>query len=305
MRKLPPLHALRAFEAAARHMHFANAAEELGLTPTAISHQVKLLEDLVGHKLFIRQPRPMRLTAQGERLFPVVRDSLDKMADAIDALGTAEEAEALRVSMNHSFAARWFLPRLKQAIDETGLDILIDADDAIVDLHARQVDCAVRYPVEIPKTLTTHRLFEDRMIAVGAPDLQHTYGEVSLPSDLLAYPLIHYPWKSQRQDAPSWARWVAEAEKTEQGIANLDIPKGLHISEEAHAIEAALAGQGVVLASDVEVAGDIRCGRLVQLSDVSLPGLSFYLVHLREHTRAGDMERLADWFRKTQDANAA
>ena len=283
-------------------MHFANAAEELGLTPTAISHQVKLLEDITGHQLFIRRPRPMRLTAQGERLFPVVRDSLDRMADAVDALGAAAESEALRVSMNHSFAARWFLPRLKQAIDETGLDIVIDADDAIVDLHAPKVDCAVRYPVEIPKTLTAHRLFEDSMIAVCAPDLQHTYGDVSLPSHVLAYPLIHYPWKSERRDAPSWARWIAEAEKVEQGVSDLDIPKGLQISEEAHAIEAALAGQGVVLASDVEVAGDIRRGRLMQLSTVSLPGLSFYLVHLREHKRSGDMERLANWIRKTEQA---
>ncbi len=296
MRRLPPLHALRAFEAAARHLHFANAADELGLTPTAISHQVKLLEDLIGAQLFIRFPRPMRLTPEGEALFPVLRDGLDRFAAAIAGLKKAPEAGPLVVSVPHSFGSRWLLPRLMKAKEATGVDLAIEADDRIVDLHAGQVDCAIRYPAEPPKGVTAYPIAADKVIPVCTPDLLARHGgRPAKPSDLIQLPLIHYRWKTNRRDAPSWQRWLLEAETIEPGVSALTIDRGMKLSEEAHAIEAAINGQGVALASDIEVSNDIAKGRLVTIGDVAIPGLTFFVVHLKSHRRAADIKAFADW----------
>ena len=296
MRKLPPLHALRAFEAAARHLHFTKAAEELGLTPTAISHQVRLLEDLLGSQLFIRQPRPIRLTPEGERLFPVLRDALDSVAHAIEDMAAAASDEPLTISMPHSFASRWFVPRMLQMTEETGLEVVIDASDAMVELHARTVDAAIRYPSEPPRGVVAHRIFPDRMVPICVPALAKG---IRKPSDLLSKPLIHYKWKTSRRDAPSWSRWLLEAQHIEPEAASVALPRGLQVSEEAHAIDAALAGQGIALASDVEVSADVEAGRLAHPLDIAIPGLTFYLVHLRGHRRSADLERLAEWIARS------
>lgn len=297
MRRLPPLNALRAFEAAARHMHFANAARELGLTPTAISHQVKLLEDLLGTRLFVRLPRPMKLTPEGANLYPVLRDGLDRIAEAIAGMSTARGAAPLILSVPHSFGSRWMVPRLAALKEATGLDIAMEADDRMVDLHARTVDCAVRYPETPPKGVVAHPIVEDAMAPVCAPSLLKRHGVPTKPSDLTKLPLIHYRWKTPRRDAPSWERWLLEAERHEPGVSTVSVAHGIRLSEEAHGIEAALAGQGVALASTVEVSHDVATGRLVMPSPVTIPGLTFFLVHLKGHRRAADMARLAEWMR--------
>jgi LysR family glycine cleavage system transcriptional activator len=288
---------LRAFEAAARHLHFAKAAEELALTPTAISHQVKLLEDLLGVKLFIRFPRPMKLTPEGARLFPVLRDGLDRFAEALDGLKAAPHAEPLTVSVPHSFGSRWFVPRLARLKVATGLDVVLEADDRVVELHARTVDCAVRYPAVPPKGLMAHPIVSDRMVPVCAPQLLARHAAVNTPSALIRLPLIHYRWKTQRRDAPSWERWLLEAETVEPGVSALSVAHGIRLSEEAHGIEAALSGQGVALASDVEVSRDVAEGRLVMPLDIGIPGLTFFLVHLKGHRRAAQMQALAAWMK--------
>ena len=112
MRKLPPLGSLRAFEAAARHMSFREAANELGVTPTAISHQIRILEDICGQPLFRRRPRPLELTSAGERLFPVIRSGLDMFASAIAAASPRVAHKRLRVTSPNAFASRWLVPRL-------------------------------------------------------------------------------------------------------------------------------------------------------------------------------------------------
>jgi LysR family transcriptional regulator, glycine cleavage system transcriptional activator len=299
MRRLPPLHALRAFEAAARHLHFAKAAEELALTPTAISHQVKLLEDLLGHQLFIRFPRPMRLTPEGAKLFPVLRDGLDRFAEAIDGLTAAPHAEPISVSVPHSFGARWFVPRLAKLKEDTGLDVVLEADDKFVELHARTVDCAIRYPATPPKGLVAHAITSDRTVPVCTPALMAKHGGApAKPSELIRLPLIHYRWKTSRRDAPSWERWLIEAESVEPGVASASVASGIRLSEEAHGIEAALAGQGVALASNVEVSRDVAEGRLVIPLDIGIPGLTFFLCHLKGHRRSAEMDALAQWMKK-------
>lgn len=293
---LPRLYALRAFEAAARHLHFAKAADELALTPTAISHQVKLLEGVLGCQLFIRLPRPMRLSPEGQALFPVLLDGLDRFAAAIGDLKLAHLQGPLVISVPHSFASRWLLPRIVRIREETGIDLAIEADDRMVDLPAGTVDCAVRCPTTPTKDVNAHALFQDRMIPVCTPEFLSRHGGAPKTAvALLRLPLIHSRWKTKRSDAPSWARWLIEAAKSEPAAATVPVDHGIKLSEETHGIEAALNGQGLTLASDIEVSLDFTAGRLIAPLDIAIPGLTFYLVCLRSHRRAGEVARLAEW----------
>ena len=290
MRKLPPLHALRAFEAAARHLHFADAAEELGLTPTAISHQVRQLEDILGVTLFHRFPRPVRLTAAGEKLFPVLRQALDQIAGTIDQLSVTTAETPLRLSVTMAFASRWLMARLPRLRAETGLKITVEAADLPADLHASDIDMAIRYAGQPDDRAEWHRLVDDAIIPVCAPDL------VTLPlspEGIMALPLLDYRWKSASQNAPNWQRWHARA------AVRAPLPAVAQtFSEEIHAIDAAVSGQGAVLASQLLVADLLNAGQLVQLSDIALPGLTYWAVFLSTHPDQDRLDQLLGWLRQ-------
>jgi LysR family glycine cleavage system transcriptional activator len=290
LRKLPPLHSLRAFEAAARHLHFTRAAEELHLTPTAISHQVRQLEEILGVELFRRYPRPVRLSPAGEKLFPVLRDSLDRIAAAIGQLSDDQNGP-LRLSVTMAFASRWLMPRLLQLREQTGVRIEIEADDHVADLHASGIDMAIRYAERSGTDAEWHRLFPDRIIPVCAPGLLVDQNQLA-PDQVLALPLLHYRWRSGAANAPNWERW--------QGQAQADRGR-LHItqtfSEEVHALDAAVAGQGAVLASELLVSDQLNAGTLVPLSDISLPGPTYWAVFLTSHPAKERLQILLDWFR--------
>jgi len=290
MRKLPPLHALRAFEAAARHLHFADAAEELGLTPTAISHQVRQLEDILGVTLFHRFPRPVRLTAAGEKLFPVLRRALDQIAGTIDQLAITTAETPLRLSVTMAFASRWLMARLPRLGAETGLKITVEAADLPADLHASDIDMAIRYAGQPDDRAEWHRLFDDAIIPVCAPDLVNL---PLTPDGIMALPLLDYRWKSASQNAPSWQRWHARA-----GV-KASLPAAAQtFSEEIHAIDAAVSGQGAVLASQQLVADLLNAGQLVQLSDIALPGLTYWAVFLSTHSDQDRLAQLLGWMRQ-------
>lgn len=291
MRRLPPLHALRAFEAAARHLHFASAAEELGLTPTAISHQVRLLEDTLGVKLFRRTPRPISLSPEGARLFPVLRDALDGIAGAVDTISGIPPERPLSISVTVAFASRWLLTRLHALQHDTGLTVTLEADDRPVDLHGAQVDIAIRYAQHPGDGGQWHRLFSDRIIPVCAPELARGIQAPMTPRQIAERPLIHYRWKSPSKNAPQWERWFAQAHLAHPPHGPIQ-----QFSEEIHALEAAIAGQGVVLAPERLVCDHLASGRLIALSDISIPGLTYWAVFLQNHPRRGDLMRLVKWF---------
>ena len=291
MRKLPPLHGLRAFEAAARHLHFSAAAEELHLTPTAISHQVRQLEEILGVELFRRYPRPVRLTPAGEQLFPVLRDSLDRIATSIEQLSDRQDGP-LRLSVTMAFASRWLMPRLPRLREQTGLSVAIEADDRVADLHASGIDMAIRYAERPGTDAEWHRLFPDRLIPVCASGLL-SGTELLSPDQVLALPLLHYRWRSGAANAPNWERWQAHAR------ADGASPKiSQTFSEEVHALDAALAGQGAVLASEHLVGDQLKIGALLRLSDIALPGPTYWAVFLTSHPAKERLTTLLDWFRK-------
>lgn len=291
MRRLPPLHALRAFEAAARHLHFGNAAAELHLTPTAISHQVRQLEEILGVKLFHRYPRPIRLTDEGSALYPVLCESFDRIAHAVTDLKQQEKNLPLTVSVTVAFASLWLMRRLPDLVRQTGLTLNVEADNRPVDLSSRDVDCAIRYALQPSPEGHWLPLFEDRVIPLCAPELV----QEQLPQDdfdILRLPLIEYRWALGKNSAPSWRHWAQVA-----GLQADAIPVAQQYSEEINAIDAALAGQGVVLASSVLTASALAVGQLICLSKTDLPGRMFWAVTLKGHRRLGDLERFAQWAR--------
>jgi len=285
MRELPPLNALRAFEAAARHGSFKRAAEELHVTPTAISHQIRHLEDLLGCAVFHRRPRPVRLSEAGRQLYPVLRDSLDRIAGAVVGIQSGLQARALRVTTTPAFASRWLIPRLG-AIREAcgGQEIAIEATERVIDLHAGEVDFAIRYARSPDPELECRPLFSDRYIPVCHP-ARLKQSPVESPCDLAKHPLIHFQWKRDDPGAPTWDRWIAAARHHFPDERLPDPEGGLRFSEEVHAIEAALNRQGVALLSDALVAPELASGALVQPVDLAIEGLTFYAVLLPDAPR--------------------
>jgi LysR family glycine cleavage system transcriptional activator len=263
-----PLTGLRAFEAAARHLSFRAAAAELRVTPTAVSHAVAQLERQAGITLFRRRPRPLALTEAGAALLPPVRDGFEAMAAAL--AGLAGATNPLRVTCTNAFAARWLLPRLpawRATNPAIALEIL--GTDAVLDLTAGQADLAIRYARHPPPGAET--LGTDRFRVVASPALIAGMALPLAPAAIAALPRIAIAWPASDAGAPTWARW-------EQATGAPPGRAALSFAEELHGIEAALAGQGVAILSDVLVADALADGRLVAVSDLALPGYGFHLL---------------------------
>jgi LysR family transcriptional regulator, glycine cleavage system transcriptional activator len=272
MRRLPPLASLRAFEAAARHMSFKKAAEELAVTPTAISHQIKLLEEILGLKLFERRIRHVMMTEAGQQLLPPLREGFDLMAGAVKRIAAHRAHPSVVITTTTAFAAHWLIPRLatfRQRHPEIALSVL--ASDDIINLEAGKADLAIRLSSSRPAEREAKPLFSDRFTLVASPTLK-----VTIAADLERTPLIEFDWHRPRDDMPSWPKWLTAA-----GLDRLALSPQLRFNEESHAFQAAIAGQGVALFS-LTIAGDaLRRGILVQPFDTTIPGQTYYLVRGR------------------------
>jgi LysR family glycine cleavage system transcriptional activator len=300
MRKLPPLGSLRAFEAAARHKSFKQAAEELGVTPTAISHQIRLLEATCGHTLFQRSPRPLVLTAAGERLFPVFRNGFDSFANAIASLSRCDEQAPLKITCPNAFASRWFVPRLphwRKAHPNVPLEII--GTDTVMDLRSGAADIAIRYARRMPMDLAGEELCRDNFFPVCSPKLvANGATPVESAADLLRYPLIHFDWLGWDSQAPTWLLWLAAA-KVDTDQLGTGRTCDLSFREEIHAIDAVVAGQGIAICSDVVVGNELQTGSLVKAHRLSLPGYGFFLAYVAPPLRASAIEAFSTWMRST------
>lgn len=296
MRRLPPLASLRAFEAAARHLSFERAAAELGVTPTAISHQIRILEGACGQTLFRRRPRPLALTGAGERLFPVLRNGLDAFAIAIASVLRTTEHGSLRVTTPNAFASRWLVPRLPQWRElhpEIPLEVI--GTNAVLDLRAGEADVAIRYARSMPTEFAAREIFRDTYVPVCSPALLAKGKPVRRAADLLHYPLIHFDWQRSGSDIPNWRRWLATARLVDPDFPDAGGTWDLSFREEQHAIEAVIAGQGLAICSDVVVGRELESGTLVRAHDLSLPGYGFYLVYLRDHPGQSVIDAFSSW----------
>jgi LysR family transcriptional regulator, glycine cleavage system transcriptional activator len=298
MNKLPPLTELRAFEAAARHLSFKKAAAELGLTPTAISHQIRLLEQYCGKALFRRRPRPLSLTDTGARMFPVVRDSLEAIAVELGAIRRRDDRQALRITTTNAFAAQWLVPRLprwRKLPPNAPLDII--GTDGVLDLSAGDADVAIRYATsrQPPREGVAEEFLSDTYWPVCSPALLSSGGRLKNAADLRKHVLVHSYWFPRDIEPPSWARWLSAAKHKWRNVPDLEEMQHLNFREELHAIEAVIAGQGVGLFSDVLVAAELASGALVRTLDLSLAGYRFYVVRRLRHPRERIIRAFSAW----------
>ncbi|MBB3178043.1 LysR substrate-binding domain-containing protein [Variovorax sp. Sphag1AA] len=298
MRKLPPLRALHAFEAAARHGSFKAAAEELSVTPTAISHQIRLLEETCGRPLFQRRPRPLVLTSAGARLFPALRDGFDVLAGAVAALSEPEAHPPLRVTSPSAFASRWLVPRLPKWREANPMQPLeIIGTDAVLDLRSGAADVAIRYARRPPVDFAAHEICRDTFFPVCSPGLlANDGGAIQRVADLLRLPLIHFDWMSRDPDAPTWRQWLTVARSIDPDL-DTDRAWDLSFREEIHAIDAVVAGQGVAICSDIVVSRELNSGALVKAHPLALPGYGFYVLSIPHSSRAATIELFSNWMR--------
>ncbi|KIL97092.1 Glycine cleavage system transcriptional activator [Paramagnetospirillum magnetotacticum MS-1] len=286
-RRLPPLRALHAFEAAARHLSFARAAGELGVTPAAISQQIKQLEDMLGTSLFHRGAR-LSLTRAAAQAAPEFSDAFDRLAGAVGRLTPESASRPLVVSASPAFASRWLVPRLTRFQEaHPEIDLHLSATLRLVDLDREGVDMAVRYGSGRYPGLHVERLRLEEVVAVAAPRLAAGLGEVS---DLTRATLLvneHIGWDP---DFPSWPSWLAEMG------AVADEPLKLRpFGDASLVVEAALAGLGAALVWRTLISDELAAGRLVALFPGRPLASAYHLVCLPERAQFPPIRAFRDW----------
>ena len=293
MKRLPPLAELRVFEAVARHLSFKSAAQELGVTPTAISHQIRLLESHCGEVLFRRQPRPLSLTPAGALLAPGIAEGLRSFTDAWARLGAAGEAMVLRLTATNAFASRCLLPLLPALrAAQPAIQFEIIGTDNVLALQAGEVDAAVRYARQAPGDGVAVELARDTFHVVASPRLLGALTRTMSVPEVLRFPLIETGWPENDTLAPRWSLWIERASSRSTGRKPKPQAPTLFFREELHAIQAVIAGQGVGICSDILVRHEIASGELVRVSDVALDGYGFFFVHRRGDPRKAALAAL-------------
>lgn len=273
-RKLPPLNALRAFEAAARHLSFTKAADELSVTQAAISHQVKALEDHLGLPLFRRLNRRLVLSEAGQLYLPVLRDAFDAIAGGTARLHQDQESGALHISVVPSLAAKWLLPRMSRFRDRhPEIDVMVSANNKLIDFADGVFEMAIRYGQGVYSGLRTDRLLDDAVFPVCSPKLLKGPHPLKKPQDLKHHTLLHDE-VSRHDESPDWRGWLQAA-----GIDDVDWRRGPGFSDSSMVIEAAAAGQGVALGHRWLAAADLESGRIVMPFGPTVPSkFAYYLV---------------------------
>ncbi|MBY4693006.1 transcriptional regulator GcvA [Burkholderia latens] len=284
-RRLPPLNALRAFEAAARHLNFRLAADELGVTQGAVAQQVRHLEDVVDVQLFRRLPRGLALTRGGLEYFSSVQRALQIISDATDALG--ERPTVLAVSTTPSFASKWLIPRLADfGRLHPDIEVRVIADERLATFRADGVDIAIRLSKPpFPPGLVAQLLFPLDVFAVASPALLDGGAPIRKPADLSKHVLLH--------DAHDlWPEFIGKL----GGKGRADPTKGPRFSQSLLAIDAAVAGQGIALTSEPLVERDIAEGRLRRVFDFSFPmSLGFYVVFPQANAESYALGAMRRW----------
>ncbi|WP_420347453.1 transcriptional regulator GcvA [Pelagibius sp.] len=272
MKDLPPLNALRAFEAGARHLSFTKAAAELHVTQAAVSHQVKALEEHLGFALFRRLTRKLALTEQGRVLHPVVRDAFARISDTAARLKSdGAESRTLTVSITPAFGAKWLiyhLPRFWEEYPE--IDVRVHHSIQPVDLRQDDVDIAVRFGAGHWEGLVSEFLLRVDYVPVCSPSLLEGDNPLKRPEDLCRHTLLH------EDDHSGWVQWLAVA-----GVDSVDARRGPVIDDSTVILHAAAEGKGVALGRSSLIGEDLAAGRLVKPFDLTMSSdLGYHLVYL-------------------------
>jgi LysR family glycine cleavage system transcriptional activator len=286
-RSLPPLNGLRAFEAAARHMSFTDAAEELSVTQAAISHQVRGLEQRLGLKLFVRRNRSLLLSEAGQAYLPAVRAAFDQLNEATEKLLQKDRGGHLTVTTTASFATKWLVPRLagfQRAHPE--IDVRISTNTGLVDFSREDVDIGIRYGRGHWPALTAERLVGEDVMPVCAPSLLKGQNGLKKPADLKRFTLLHI---STFPD--DWQVWLTAA-----GIKGIDATRGVTFDFAVAAYQAAMDGLGVALGRDPLIAPDLKAGRLVVPFEYKMSTeMAYYMVYPPDSIRRRKIKAFRDW----------
>jgi LysR family glycine cleavage system transcriptional activator len=285
-RKLPPLNSLPCFEAAARLLNFSKAADELNVTPGAISRAVKHLEDQLNVSLFERGTRSVRLTTVGEPYARAVRDVLEQLATATAVAAARRSESTLNVSTSDGFAGRWLVPRLYRFHRaHGGIDVRVSTTGKLTNFLGDGIDIAIRYGSGSYPGLTAEFLTDEEVFPVCSPKLLKGAHPLRRPEDLKHQTLIRdtYPI--------DWAAWLASA-----NVKGVNPHRGLTFDSYTFAVEAAVQGEGVVLGRTMLVAADLAAGRLVRPFKHTLKAVSsFYVVYPPEAIRQRKVKVFRDW----------
>ena len=287
---LPPLNALRAFEAIARHLSFARAADELHVTPAALSHQIRALEEQVGTALFHRRARAIELTEAGRLIYPGLHSGFESVRRAVALLDRDRSGHILTISATPGVVAKWLMPRLWRFLHaHPDIDARVAASLKLADFAADGVDVAIRLSKGDHPDLHVERLFDDSVLPVCSPRLV----EQGLRSvaDLGRFPLIHYDIPMSMHTPPLWADWLAVA-----GAQGIDSTRGLRVNVADHALDAAVAGAGVSLSFKLIASDDVHSGRLVTPFGPELPlKFGYNFVCPKGNDTAPKVRAFRDW----------
>jgi LysR family transcriptional regulator, glycine cleavage system transcriptional activator len=284
--RLPPLAAVRAFEAAARVGSFTRAGLELGMSQAAVSYQIKLLEERLGLPLFLRQSRQVVLTEAGRQLSAAVSSAFDTLRDAF-AQVRAEAGGILTINALHAFASNWLAPRLGMfQLAHPEIAVRLSASNELIDFARDDVDVAIRSGLGPWPGLAMHRLFEVQFTPMCSPDLLARSSALRVPADLLSFPLL----------SPGdiwWQQWFASAGVV---IGDLETRPAIRLDSQQIEGRATLAGQGVGMLSPALWADELRSGQLVQpfplLGD---QGHAYWLVYPESRRLVPKIRAWRDW----------
>lgn len=285
-RRLPSLSALRTFEAAARHESAKQAAEELSVTATAISHQIRALEETLGVALFLRKPRQLELTAAGRELQQVLESAFDSIGAAVERLSAVPSRQAITLSTTPAVAVRWLLSWVCMLRDaHPDIDLRIHASHEPVALDGVTADIAIRYGDGRWPGLVAEKLFDNTFVPACSP-LLNLHDAAELPR----HSLIHFRNQLAVSSPVDWVVWQKQAQ-----VPGLDVSAGLVFSDETHAVSAAVGAQGVALMSRQLIEDELREGRLVQPFGPVLEGKPFFLVYPESRRHDPAILAVRDW----------
>jgi LysR family glycine cleavage system transcriptional activator len=287
MSTLPPLNALKAFAAAGRQLNMTAAAKELFVTPSALSHQIRGLENLLGIKLFIRTRHGLKLTDAGLLILPGLNDAFDQMSNTMALLKPGKDNQILTISMLSTFAMRWFIPRLSRFQQQhADIDVRISTSVELVNFDRDDVDCTIRFGAGHWPGLTAIRLFTEQLTPVCSPRLATTERPLDTPRNLENFTLLH-----ARLRPDDWRIWLNAV-----GLNNFKMAHEQIYETRNFAIQAAVDGLGVAVVDPSLAAGEIESGRLIQPFRQTLTGENaYYLVYPQKRETDPAIIALQNW----------
>jgi len=292
MKRLPPLKAMQAFEAAGRHQSLKMAADELCVTTGAISQQIKLLEQHLEVDLFKRLNKSVRLTEAGRACLPMIEQGFEMLSDAAAMAQSYNAKKLITISVAPSFGAKWLLPRLEQfRRKHPDIDLRIDASTRLIDFAHDDVDISIRYGAIKEKGLHVEILTHEEVFPVASPHLISHCKDLKTLSD---YPLLHLERRSADKHFPSWNEWLAE-----NNLEGVPFKSGPRFSMSSMVLQAAIDGQGIAMASSVLAADDLRAGRLIRLFPQKLVAqYNYHLICTKGLSQRPDVVKFIHWIKQ-------